>query len=91
MRSSRCEPSVLLFHSAGCFDSVTHYRAGAFAYFLAAVVTFTFLRILNTALIKQELSHFIIDQFFLGYEAVMMSVRNDYNFCMRKSALEFGN
>ena len=33
----------------------------------------------------------MIGQFLLGYETVVMSIRDHYDFCMRKSALEFGH
>ena len=57
---------------------------------LTAEVAFTFLRVPNE-LFKQEFSHFIIDEFLLGYETVVMSIGDHYNFCMRKSVLKFGN
>jgi len=59
-------------------------------HFITAVA-FAFLRVPNTELLKQELSRFTIDQFLVGDETVVMSVRELDDFCMRKSVLIFGN
>lgn len=48
-------------------------------------------RRLDTELLKQEFSHFIIDQLLLGYETVVMSIGDHDNVCMRKSVLKFGD
>ena len=46
---------------------------------------------LDAELIDQKFPHFIIDQFFLDDETVVMAIRDRYNFCMRKPVLKFGN
>jgi hypothetical protein len=58
---------------------------------LTAAVAFALLRVPNPASFNQEFSHFIVDQFLLGYETVVMTIGDHYCFCMRKSALKFGN
>jgi len=58
---------------------------------LAPAVAFALLRGPKPELFKQEFPHFMINQFFLDYETIVMSIGYHYDFCMRKPALKFGN
>jgi hypothetical protein len=65
-------------------------EAGVFTLLLTAKVVFSFLWQVTES-VEQEFPHFIMDQFLLGYKTVVMSIRDNYCFCMRKSVLKFGN